>query len=179
MIFVVGWPRSGTSLLMQLLAAGGLDPVVGPNAREPRPFNPHGVWEIKAVEYHVRERGGDKDAVVKVFHFLVERLALRGLLPAAAIISDRDPALVAASAAALWPDRQAQRPPEALAAVRARTLALLERENVPSLDVDPARLVADPAGESERIAAFLEPVIGRKLDVAAMALVPEPAELHR
>jgi predicted AlkP superfamily phosphohydrolase/phosphomutase/tetratricopeptide (TPR) repeat protein len=46
---VSGLPRSGTSMLMQMLNAGGLEPLTD-NMREPDPSNPRGYFEIEAVK---------------------------------------------------------------------------------------------------------------------------------
>ena len=48
MVVVSGLPRSGTSLMMQMLAAGGL-PVVSDGRRVPDPDNPRGYWEDQRV----------------------------------------------------------------------------------------------------------------------------------
>jgi hypothetical protein len=46
---VSGLPRSGTSMMMRMLDAGGM-PVVVDNDRQPDADNPHGYYEIKAVK---------------------------------------------------------------------------------------------------------------------------------
>jgi hypothetical protein len=46
---VSGLPRSGTSLLMQMLAAGGLEPMVD-GQRAPDEDNPRGYFELDAVK---------------------------------------------------------------------------------------------------------------------------------
>ncbi len=48
-VVVSGLPRSGTSLMMQLLAAGGL-PIVTDNIREADADNPHGYCEYERVK---------------------------------------------------------------------------------------------------------------------------------
>jgi hypothetical protein len=55
-IVVSGLPRSGTSLMMQMLAAGGL-PVVTDEVRGGDESNPRGYFELEAVKG--LERGGD------------------------------------------------------------------------------------------------------------------------
>lgn len=44
---VSGYPRSGTSLMMQMLAAGGLEPVID-DARAADEHNPRGYYELQA-----------------------------------------------------------------------------------------------------------------------------------
>jgi len=46
---VSGLPRSGTSMIMQMLAAGGL-PVLTDNVRQADPDNPHGYYELESVK---------------------------------------------------------------------------------------------------------------------------------
>ncbi|MGH2443264.1 MAG: sulfotransferase domain-containing protein [Chloroflexota bacterium] len=48
-IIVSGLPRSGTSMMMQMLAAGGL-PVLTDNQRKPDTDNPRGYYEFEAVK---------------------------------------------------------------------------------------------------------------------------------
>ena len=48
-IIVAGLPRSGTSLMMQMLAAGGV-PVLTDHIREPDEDNPRGYYEFEAVK---------------------------------------------------------------------------------------------------------------------------------
>jgi hypothetical protein len=48
-IIVSGLPRSGTSLMMQLLSAGGIE-VVTDNQRLPDRDNPHGYFEFEPVK---------------------------------------------------------------------------------------------------------------------------------
>src|SRR5262245_11345976 len=52
-IVVSGLPRSGTSLMMQLLHAGGIAPLTD-HIRTPDPDNPHGYDEFERVK-KVRE----------------------------------------------------------------------------------------------------------------------------
>ncbi len=51
---VTGLPRSGTSLLMQMLAAGGIEPLTD-SARVADPDNPNGYFEMEAVKSIARD----------------------------------------------------------------------------------------------------------------------------
>src|SRR5512139_599996 len=53
---VSGLPRSGTSLVMQMLAAGGM-PLLADEARRPDPDNPRGYFEYAAVRAIARDAG--------------------------------------------------------------------------------------------------------------------------
>ncbi len=48
LIIVTGLPRSGTSLLMQMLGAGGI-PLLYDSERLPDEFNPYGYYEYKPI----------------------------------------------------------------------------------------------------------------------------------
>jgi len=48
-IVVTGLPRSGTSMLMQMLAAGGV-PILSDGARQADEDNPHGYFEFEPVK---------------------------------------------------------------------------------------------------------------------------------
>src|SRR5208282_6104712 len=48
-VIVTGLPRSGTSLLMQMLCAGGL-PVLTDGVRKADEDNPYGFYELEAVK---------------------------------------------------------------------------------------------------------------------------------
>ena len=51
---VSGVPRSGTSLMMQMLAAGGL-PLLVDEQRPPDEDNPHGYFEYAPVKASARD----------------------------------------------------------------------------------------------------------------------------
>jgi hypothetical protein len=77
-IVVSGLPRSGTSMMMQMLAAGGV-PVVSDGVREADESNPAGYFELEAVK--ALDKPGDrrwlKDArghAVKIVSALLEHL---------------------------------------------------------------------------------------------------------
>lgn len=73
---VSGVPRSGTSLLMQMLAAGGVDPLTD-RVRRPDADNPRGYFEYEAVKRLPESAdwvSGARGSAVKVIHLLVPRL---------------------------------------------------------------------------------------------------------
>jgi hypothetical protein len=72
---VSGLPRSGTSMMMQMLEAGGM-PLVTDGVRQPDEQNPRGYFELEAVKE--LDKGGDtswlrgaRGKAVKVISFLV------------------------------------------------------------------------------------------------------------
>jgi hypothetical protein len=96
-IVVSGTPRSGTSLMMQMLEAAGV-PILCDRRRPPDASNLRGYYELEAVKATRRDSGWVSRApgrAVKVIH------ALLGDLPAdrryRVIWMERDPAEVVAS----------------------------------------------------------------------------------
>ena len=73
---VSGLPRSGTSLMMQMLAAGGIPPLT--DAQRPAdPSNPRGYLELEAVKRLKTERSWLPQArgkAVKIIHLLLPEL---------------------------------------------------------------------------------------------------------
>jgi hypothetical protein len=183
---VSGPPRSGTSLMMQMLEAGGVAPLAD-GARAPDAGNPRGYYELEAVKRLPDDAGWVARApgrAVKVIHALVARLPEA---PAGCrwrvIWMERDLDEVVRSQNALL-ETLGRTPDDGLPDARvARILgdqlaraarALDARPDVARLAVAHAGLLADPGATAARVAGFL----GVRLDVAAMAKVVDPA-LHR
>ncbi|MBV5276183.1 MAG: hypothetical protein JZU52_21950 [Lamprocystis purpurea] len=73
---VSGLPRSGTSMMMRMLEAGGL-PVLIDNIRERDSDNPNGYYELEAVKHLKEDSGwlsGARGAVVKIIYLLLREL---------------------------------------------------------------------------------------------------------
>lgn len=182
---VSGPPRSGTSLVMQMLAAGGM-PLLSDGLRLPDAGNPHGYHELDAVKRLHREPAFLDDApgrAVKVVHPLVRHLPAGRDFGYRVLWLERDLLEVARSQRSLL--AQLGRPPEddlseervaeILAWQLGRAAAALDaRADVRRLVVRHAGLLATPGAEAERVAAFLD----GGLDRAAMVACVDPA-LHR
>lgn len=179
---VSGLPRSGTSLLMQMLGAGGL-PLLVDGHRPPDRHNPRGYFELELVrrpgaevQWLDRARG----RAVKVVVPRVVDLPPGG--PYRVLFLHRSVAEIAASQAAmLGPATRsggggpASRMQEILATLRDRARArLAARGDMRVLDLEHRGLLLSPHREAGRLARFL----GLELDVAAMAACVEP-ELAR
>ena len=179
---VTGAPRSGTSLLMQMLGAGGL-PLCADAQRPADADNPRGYFELAAVRRSREDTGWLAQAVgraVKVIHALVPCLPPDRAYRVVDV--RRDWAEVLASQRRML-ERAGQ---AADPADDARLAALLEaqreamerwarrRAAAPLLRLDYAAVIAEPA----RAAARLNEFVGGGLDAAAMARVVEP-RLHR
>jgi len=77
-VIVSGLPRSGTSMMMQMLASGGM-PIVSDYLRQADDSNPQGYYELESVKE--LEKGGDtswlraaRGRVVKIIAYLLRYL---------------------------------------------------------------------------------------------------------
>ena len=94
---VTGLPRSGTSLVMQMLAAGGL-PVLTDDARGPDPDNPRGYFEhtgALALARHPAWLAAARGRAVKLVHALLPHVPAE--LPCRVVLLERNLAEVLAS----------------------------------------------------------------------------------
>jgi hypothetical protein len=179
-VIVSGLPRSGTSMMMKMLEAGGMQ-VVEDQIREPNADNPRGYYEFERVK---KLPEGDtvwlEDAVgkaVKVISQLVMHLPDSYAYKVLFVRREIDEILASQakmlkrrgeSAGAVSNERMAGLFDKHLEKVYAWMDA---RPNVAYLDVDYNQMLADPRPTLERVNAFL----GGRLDVAAMAAVVDPA----
>ncbi len=179
---VSGAPRSGTSLMMQMLAAGGLA-LLTDGRRGPDQDNPRGYLEYEPVKRLRRDAswlGAAAGRAVKVVHALVPSLPPDR--DYRLILMRRDLREVAASQRAMLERRGAaadELPDERLIEILAVQLDEAERwaRAQPRFDVlcvEHAALLTDPKAGAARVERFL----GGGLDVDAMAQVVDPA-LHR
>jgi tetratricopeptide (TPR) repeat protein len=90
LIVVTGLPRSGTSMTMQMLAAGGL-PVLSDGLREPDEDNPRGYLEFEPVKALLRDSAWLRSAKGKAVKIVLPLLtALPADLPCHVILCRRD-----------------------------------------------------------------------------------------
>jgi len=161
---VSGLPRSGTSLMMQMLAAAGL-PIAQDGARPADPDNLRGYLELSAVK-GIRRDAGFLDVcvgrVVKIVAPLVLELPPR--LRYRVLFVERDVAEILASQRAMLvrAGRAAPSGPEENSLARAyrgllvRCHALLEAESAPpTLFVEHRELLTTPREAVARVARFL------------------------
>jgi LPS sulfotransferase NodH len=180
-VVVTGVPRSGTSLVMQMLAAAGV-PLLADASRAPDPDNPRGYLEWAPAKRLPRESAwvaGARGRAVKVVHALVTALP-PGERYRVVLVRRAWPEVLASQAAMLARRGEAPPPlaPERLAAVYEAQLAEVDAwaraRGAPVLGLAHARLLAAPVAAAAELAAFL----GGGLDAAAMARAVDPA-LHR
>ncbi|MCL4222745.1 MAG: hypothetical protein KJZ65_15405 [Phycisphaerales bacterium] len=178
-IIVTGLPRSGTSLAMQILAAGGVPPLTD-HQRTPDTDNPRGYFEFERVKQLKTDKGWLDEArgrAVKVVHMLLAELPDdRDYL---VIFMRRDVGEVVQSQAAML--ARSGRPGAGLPAGRLseiyrQQLAAVERwlssrPRFVVLDVPYAGLVEEPALWAERVNTH----VGGGLDTREMARAVDPA----
>jgi len=169
---VSGVPRSGTSLMMQMLAAGGM-PILSDGVRAPDANNPRGYFEWEPAKQLFQEPASISCAdakAVKVISSLLLALPptqtyriifLRR--PLDEVVRSQEAMLETLGAkAALGVDRMA-------AALRAHLKQvetwLAQQSFLAVWPVEYHQLLSDPEGESKRIQEFL----GMPLDIESMA----------
>lgn len=182
-IIVSGLPRSGTSMMMKMLEAGGLRVYVD-NLRTPDADNPEGYYEFERVKQLDKgDAAWVQDArgqVVKVISALLEHLPTENEYRVLFMHRSLDEVLASqqkmltrrAEAAGAIPDEEmADLFRKHLAAVDAW---LQQQPNFTVLDVDYNRMLADPVPQVEAVNRFL----GGVLDENAMIAVVNP-DLYR
>ena len=179
---VSGLPRSGTSLAMQMIHAGGI-PALTDGQRTSDDSNPRGYFELERVKQLKQDKSWLDDAagkVVKVIHLLLAELPDDRHYRV--VFMQRDLREVVQSQATMLARSGragGQLPPERLIAVYEQQLKTVEqwlaaRPNFSVLRVPYAQLVSDPSGVVPTVNAFL----GGTLDEARMRAAVDPG-LHR
>lgn len=181
-VIVSGLPRSGTSMMMRMIAAGGVPPLTD-SARGADEDNPLGYFEYEPVKRTKADAswldlaGGH---VVKMVHMLIQDLPTD--LPGrayAVVLMHRDlDEVLASQAKMLARSGRAAAPGAVLRRVYEAQMGQVKgwmdrHAAFRRLDVDYARVVADPAGEAGRVAAFLGLATAKN-----MAAAVDPS-LHR
>ena len=175
---VSGLPRSGTSMMMQMLKAGGLDTLID-EARVPDDDNPRGYFEFEPTKKTRRDTSwvdlaGGK--VVKLVHLLLLDLPadrsyrvimMRRQMSEVLISQEKMLTRQGKKGASLSPDK--------LAAVFHQQMEdvlihLREQSCFEFLEIQYADVVADAAEQADAINTFL----GGMLDTAAMAAAVDP-----
>ena len=175
---VSGLPRSGTSLVMQMLAAGGM-PVVTDGQRVADEHNPRGYFELEAVKHTRTDHSWLASAsgkAVKVIHLLLPHLPLDREYRV--IFMQRDLAEVIASQRAMLQQqgRPAANLPDAkLAELFGNQLSqvrqwLSQNRNFRVLHLQHREVIGMPLTAAQQIATFL----GSGLDPARMAAAVQP-----
>ena len=183
-LIVSGLPRSGTSMLMQMLAAGGM-PILTDNVREADEDNPRGYFEFEPVKKMLQDRSFIEEArgkAVKVvaplvctlprgFHYrvvLIER-DLDEILASQATMIERRKATVQQS-----PGRSERLRNEYMRVMDQTRRTLNARPDVELLELNYRSILSEPACAAAAIAAFA----GVPLDTERMSSAVDRS-LHR
>lgn len=180
-VVVSGLPRSGTSMMMRMLDAGGLE-VVTDQIRTPDEDNPKGYYEFERVKKIVEDQAWLPEArgkVVKIISFLLLKapagyhykvIFLRRALPE--VLASQRQMLIRRGDNSPQDDvRMAELYGKHL--IQAKVW-LESQPHVEVLYIDHAEAVSDPGSVACKVNAFLN----NALDAEAMASAVDPS-LHR
>ena len=168
--------------MMQMLQQGGMN-LFTDGVRQPDESNPRGYFEHEAVKALMRNREFIQDAegkVVKVIAQLLDQLPARFAYKVIFMERELNEVLQSQHKMLL---RQGKAKEEAMPLrlvdafqqnLQKVKVWLPKQKNMEVLYVNHPDIIADPAGQSERIKRFL----GVSLDIEAMASVVDPS-LHR
>lgn len=181
-VIVSGLPRSGTSMAMQMLQAGGL-PLLVDGKRVPDEGNPEGYWEYAPVMRLTQEkewvpvaRGNGLKVVSPQLRFLPILPSVRYVV----IMMDRDLEQVSKSQenllSIMGSKSGAQNMTKELALISDWSRRWLSIHSIPTLQLPHRLCVEDPSAAAQKIADFLKPIAD--LDASRMASVIKPS-LHR
>jgi hypothetical protein len=181
-VVVSGLPRSGTSMMMQMLQAGGMV-LLTDHRREADTNNPQGYWEYEAVKRLKHDQTWLGDAEGKVVKVIAPLVAyLPPAYPYKIIFMERDLEEVLQSQG-----RMLERLGQHYSADDQSTLKraftqelkqvnawLADQPNIETLYVSYRAIILDPCAVAEQVSAFLD----RKLNTEQMAAVVD-AKLYR
>jgi len=178
-VIVSGLPRSGTSLLMQMLAAGGL-PLLTDGVRQADDHNRCGYHELEAVKRTKTDASWLADApgkVVKLVYLLLYDLPSDYQYRVVFLQRKLEEVLASQKIMLQRQGKPSGTDDATLLRIFQKELAkvdqwLRSQPNFSLLDVDYNQLVAQPQLQAARINAFL----GGRLNVAAMAAAVDPAQ---
>ena len=171
LVVVTGLPRSGTSLVMSLLYAGGY-PIVSDSLRPPDPDNPHGYFEYTPVKSLMSDHSwlpAHCGKAIKIISPLLPYLPAN--LPLKVILIERPLAEVLASQAAMLTRAGRSQPsdPALLASAWQKQLTathalLAHRSYTQLLTLQHRTLLQTPTAEIDRLFSFL-PTLQNRADL--------------
>jgi hypothetical protein len=169
---VSGLPRSGTSLMMQMLAAGGMSPLTD-SERAADESNPRGYFELEAVKRLRSDQAWLDQArgrAVKIIHLLLRELPVDGRFEYRVLFMLRPIAEVLASQRAMLARQGKQTATTSLAGIYESQLAQAQEwirahACFSFITLEHHRVIEQPKESATVVAEFLE----RDLDVKAMA----------
>ena len=178
-VIVSGLPRSGTSLMMQMLEAGGVPPLAD-FQRVADDDNPKGYYELEAIKQLKTNPGILKDApgkAVKAIHMLLADLPNEYQYKV--VFMRRALQEVVASQRKMLEHTGRQGagiPDAALMKVFQSQLDKVDawlntQPNIQVLDIQHRSLIQDPSGVAQALGSFLD----SDMDTQAMAAVVDPS----
>ena len=182
-VVVSGLPRSGTSMMMQMLKAGGL-PIIADHRREADKSNPQGYFELERVKE--LDKGGDtswlrpaRGGAVKIIAYLLRYLPEQINYKVLFMRRDIDEVLVSQRKLLAALDQPAGTDDERMRRLFVGHLAqarrlLKDRSCFDPFEVCFQQAVADPTTAAAAVIRFLR----KDLDVRAMAAAVRP-DLYR
>jgi predicted AlkP superfamily phosphohydrolase/phosphomutase/tetratricopeptide (TPR) repeat protein len=180
---VSGLPRSGTSMMMQMLAAGGV-PVCSDGTRVADDFNEKGYYEderVKSLRRDNRWLVEAKGQAVKIVAPLLGALPPRGGLHYGLVFMERDVGEIVDSQARMLDGqgrKKSELSRERMMQVYSNQVQQIKRmlalRRIPTLYVQYAECLNEPAVTAERINEFF----GGALDVSKMAAAVDPKLRH-
>ncbi len=182
-IVVSGLPRSGTSMVMKMLEAGGL-PVLTDGIRTADEDNPKGYYEVERVKNLAQETdkawlAEARGKVVKVISFLLKSLPPQFNYRVVFIRREMEEVLASQRKMLARRGETEETTPERMRALFEDDLwrasyQLKRRSEFETLEIHYSAVLAQPLEAARRLDAFL----GGGLDAEAMAAVVDP-QLYR
>jgi hypothetical protein len=182
-VVVSGLPRSGTSMIMKMLEAGGLS-VLTDGMRTADEDNPKGYYEVERVKDLAREtdKGWLTEARgkgIKVISFLLKSLPSTFIYKVVFIRRDLEEVLASQRKMLARRSETEETAPERMRALFEDDLwrasyQLKRRPEFESIELHYSAVLARPLEEARRLSAFL----GGGLDAEAMAAAVDP-QLYR
>jgi predicted AlkP superfamily phosphohydrolase/phosphomutase/tetratricopeptide (TPR) repeat protein len=179
-VIVTGLPRSGTSMLMQMLAGGGLSPM-SDRLREADDDNPRGYLEFEPVKNLLQNAAWLHEARGKAVKIVAPLLrAVPADLPCMVILSERDldevldsqdRMLARRDHAVATPERRRMLKHEYRQLLERVKAALTQRPRTQLLVIEHGHAMSHPRVAAETMNRFL----GGALDVEKMATAIDPA----
>lgn len=183
LVVVTGLPRSGTSLLMQMLATGGIE-VLADGTREADEDNPHGYFEFEPVKNLLRTsdwllevRGKAVKIVAPLLVALPPDLACRVVLcerDLEEVLDSQERMLLRRGRPVPTPERRRMLKNEYARTLDRVRAMLARRPRTRLLVIEHALAMGDPLAAAYKISDFL----GRGLDVANVAAAIDPTLHH-
>jgi len=176
-IVVTGLPRSGTSLMMQILEKAGL-PIYSDGVRQKDENNPEGYYELEAVKGIVRNNAFLKEGIGKVIKIVAPLpMFMDKSLPYKAIFMRRNMEEVLRSQEVMLnKDQTAER--EKFRKIYEghieKTMQFFMTNNIPFLEMNHRELIQQPETEIKKLLNFLN----MECPLELLTAVVKP-DLHR